>query len=67
MTTRNYKKEELVMKLYNEHKFTLQEIGEMMPEFEEIAVSRQRILQIILRSQNETNNKTTKRTTKSDS
>ena len=60
MTKRNTKKEELVMKLYNEHKFTLQEIGEMMPEFEEIAVSRQRILQIILRSQNETTKRTTK-------
>ena len=92
MTTRNYKKEEDIMKLYKSEPkstccradvftrkmeiegekqdvfickkcekwcdikpYTLTEIGEMMPKFGEIAVSRQRILQIILRSQNETN------------
>ena len=56
MTKRNIQKEQIVIKLYKEQKFTLQEIGEMMPDFGHLAISRQRVLQIILRYQNEKHN-----------
>ena len=56
MTKRNIQKEADVMKLYNTGLYTLQEIGEMMPSFGHLAISRQRVLQIILRYQNEKHN-----------
>ena len=49
MTTRNYKKEKDIMKLYETGLYTLTEIGELMPKFKHKKVSRQRIKQIVKR------------------
>ena len=49
MTTRNYKKEADIMKLYETGLYTYEEIGEKMPFFGHLKISRQRVEQIIKR------------------
>jgi len=60
MTKRDTKKQDKIMKLYETGLYTLTEIGELMPQWGHTKISRQRVYQIIERSQNETTKRTTK-------